>query len=930
MYVKRSFKKIISLVICFILVLPTSAFAQQITNDYSDHWAGKQITSFLEKGFVNVYKDGSFRPNNPVTRAEFAVVANKVFGLTLVDKVNFKDVKLKDAFYKDMAIARKAGYFTPLPGGVIKPSTNMSRQEFAVVLARLLKIDTKKEILNKVIFKDNDKIAVWSRNSIDAIVQRGYMSGNTDGTFNPAGMITRAQAVAVLEICLRDNIITAYGNLKVAYKKPGTYIAKIINGNAAIEVPNVTLQDTIINGNLIIGEGVGNGNIRLKNVTVTGNTVIRGGGLSTIVIENSKFARIVVFKADSQVRVLSTGTTVVDKVDMLSGGRLEEQGTTGNGFGLVTLAERVNPNESVSLKGNFESVQVQADKVKLDIGTGSVGKIDVANSAANSSINIATAVKVGNLTAAAPVTISGAGKIESATVSTGNAVFAVIGNPEIGRLNVTGENAQVSLGTGVKVVQLIVEAKAVISGAGTIGTAEIKVQNVVLGVPTTTVKTPEGITATATGTTITTTNTVAVPTPTPAPVPKPTPAPKPRSGGGGGGGGGGGSSTPSIVPVSAINNISGTAKVGVELTAGTLTPTWATVSYQWKICDTVGGIYTNIAGATTNKYTPVASDATKFIKVSATGTGSYSGTVTSAATAAVAAATPITGTAIAGVTAPVAGATPVTTATATAEYTAAVTWSPVAVTFGASTVYTATITLTPKAGYTLTGVTANQFTVAGATATNVINSGVVTAVFPATAAAIAAPALANGLSFADDNANDTDTVITLGSPSVGLNTFVYKISVDANAVPTPNVGDDLSAWTAVANGASITAANGKHIGVAEVNGNLAVQFSDATAVTEVEPAPVIATVSTIANAAVDPTVTVTGTNFNAAITSSDLTVGVGATSLTLGTVTYVSATEITVAFTGTAVAGDITIQATTSAFDPAGVSASNTLTVTIP
>ncbi|WP_434511216.1 cell wall-binding repeat-containing protein [Desulfitobacterium sp. AusDCA] len=91
--------------------------------------------------------------------------------------------------------------------------------------------------------------------------------------------------------------------------------------------------------------------------------------------------------------------------------------------------------------------------------------------------------------------------------------------------------------------------------------------------------------------------------------------------------------------------------------------------------------------------------------------------------------------AIAGVTPPVKDATPVTTATATAEYTATVTWAPADATFGASTAYTATITITPKAGYTLVGVGANFFTVTGAdTVTNDANSGVVTAVFPATGA----------------------------------------------------------------------------------------------------------------------------------------------------------------------------------------------------
>jgi Skp family chaperone for outer membrane proteins len=95
---------------------------------------------------------------------------------------------------------------------------------------------------------------------------------------------------------------------------------------------------------------------------------------------------------------------------------------------------------------------------------------------------------------------------------------------------------------------------------------------------------------------------------------------------------------------------------------------------------------------------------------------------------------------IAGVTAPVAGATPVSTTTAGTGYTGSVSWSDSPATFAAATTYTATITLTATAGYTLTGVSANFFSVAGATTvTHNANSGVITAVFPATAATPTAP-----------------------------------------------------------------------------------------------------------------------------------------------------------------------------------------------
>lgn len=90
--------------------------------------------------------------------------------------------------------------------------------------------------------------------------------------------------------------------------------------------------------------------------------------------------------------------------------------------------------------------------------------------------------------------------------------------------------------------------------------------------------------------------------------------------------------------------------------------------------------------------------------------------------------------AISGVTPPNFGETPVSTITETDQYTGTVNWSGSPLTFAAATVYTATITLTAKKGYTINDVPANFFKVAGATATNGSDSGVVTAVFPATGA----------------------------------------------------------------------------------------------------------------------------------------------------------------------------------------------------
>ncbi|GEM_PF-1787049 len=170
--------------------------------------------------------------------------------------------------------------------------------------------------------------------------------------------------------------------------------------------------------------------------------------------------------------------------------------------------------------------------------------------------------------------------------------------------------------------------------------------------------------------------------------------------------------------------------------------------------------------------------------------------------------------AISGVVVPSTGATPTASISATSEYTAAISWSPTDNPFAGSTAYTATITLTPKFGYTVTGITSNFFTVSGASSvTNSSNSGVVTAVFPATQAAAN---LTNGLlayypfdgSVADTSGNANNGT-AVGSPSYITGQLGQAISLDGTSqyVDTANYADNLSsisvaAWIQVGTGVS--------------------------------------------------------------------------------------------------------------------------------
>ncbi len=149
--------------------------------------------------------------------------------------------------------------------------------------------------------------------------------------------------------------------------------------------------------------------------------------------------------------------------------------------------------------------------------------------------------------------------------------------------------------------------------------------------------------------------------------------------------------------------------------------------------------------------------------------------------------------AITGVTAPVTGATPVSTIDDTIEYTTTITWSPADVTFAPVTEYTAIITITPKTGYTLTGVSENFFTVGGGVATNSINDGVVTVVFPET---LAIPITAVG---AISGTPQVESILTAGAitPAGATVNYQWKICETIDGVYENITGATNSTYTIV-------------------------------------------------------------------------------------------------------------------------------------
>ncbi len=145
-----------------------------------------------------------------------------------------------------------------------------------------------------------------------------------------------------------------------------------INGDVTINSRDVTLKNVKITGNLILGEGIGEGDVTLEGVTVEGKTEVKGGGEHSVHFKDSVLMTVIVNKNNGKVRIVAEGSTKVVDLQLESFATLEEAGLTGDapGFTNVTFAESVqsaNPNLTVTLLGNFETVNSRAANVKIEL-----------------------------------------------------------------------------------------------------------------------------------------------------------------------------------------------------------------------------------------------------------------------------------------------------------------------------------------------------------------------------------------------------------------------------------------------------------------------------------------------------------------------------------------------------------------------------------
>lgn len=615
----------------------TTSTDQGKYKDVNGHWASEAIYKWSGYGVIKG-NEGLFRPNDPITRGEIAVILNNIMDYQAAAKNTFKDLKA-GKFYTDAILKLNASGIMMGDGAtLIRPTDKITREEAAVVIAKAFAVNEGTVANTK--FEDAGVVSSWAKTSVFGLEAKGYIHGN-EGKYNPKAKITRAETISII-----NSIVKGY------YTKAGIYTDNVM-GTAVIKVPNVILKGISISENLIIAEGVGKGEVTLDSVTVKGNTVVRGGGENSIhIVGTSSITNIRIETIGDKLRIVVADGNSVKEIEIATGEEIIITGTVGT-------MDIVASNATVyATAANISSATIKGDNSTIIVNKESkLGPVSILNTAENTSIKTEKGSVVGTVTSAAKTTISGEGAVErvllneganNSSVSTPNTQTTVAAgvtgskggggvalpagstttNNSNGNGVTSGTPSSSGSGSGggggggnptptVAVTGISVtgaaDAITVVNGDTLQMSAVVTPANATNKTITWSVATLAGgkaiisqaglLTATGVGTVrVTATNTAS------------------------GVVGIKDITVVETISLSSIGAIVGTAKVGSELTPGSVLPIGATFRLQWKICNTAAGTYTDIVGATENKYTPVADDVGKFIKVSATGAVSQSGT----------------------------------------------------------------------------------------------------------------------------------------------------------------------------------------------------------------------------------------------------------------------------------------------------------------
>ncbi|WP_071188371.1 S-layer homology domain-containing protein [Trichormus sp. NMC-1] len=192
----------------------TPTYAQTSFSDVSsNYWGSQFIQQLSQRGVIAGFPDGTFRPEEPVTRAQFAAMINKAFNKSAQrPAINFNDVPRNFWAYNAIRQAYTIGFLSGYPGNQFRPNQAIPREQVLVSLANGLGYATTGNVETTLqYFNDASSISGYARSPIAAATDRRIVVNYPNVRFlNPTVTASRAQVAAfIYQALVSSNQATA-------------------------------------------------------------------------------------------------------------------------------------------------------------------------------------------------------------------------------------------------------------------------------------------------------------------------------------------------------------------------------------------------------------------------------------------------------------------------------------------------------------------------------------------------------------------------------------------------------------------------------------------------------------------------------------------------------------------------------------------------
>ncbi|UUZ91154.1 fibronectin type III domain-containing protein [Paenibacillus sp. P25] len=173
----------------------------------------------------------------------------------------------------------------------------------------------------------------------------------------------------------------------------------------------------------MLGEEIGNGDAILNHVKVNGQTIIKGGGDHSVHLQDTVLLSVIIDKRSGAVRVVAEGATSVQQTTLQSSVILENSTGTDAGFNNVTVDQSMPANSYVSLRGDFNTVDVFAANIAISVPSGLINSLQVRSGADNASLDLGGSDRISNLLLNAVAAVTGTGGISNAWLNVSGISF---------------------------------------------------------------------------------------------------------------------------------------------------------------------------------------------------------------------------------------------------------------------------------------------------------------------------------------------------------------------------------------------------------------------------------------------------------------------------------------------------------------------------